>query len=41
MNRRTALALLSATATAPFVLGSSDPVYYAWEGEGRLTFKKK
>ena len=24
----------------PFVLGSSDPVYYAWEGEGRLTFPK-
>lgn len=25
----------------PFVLASSDPVYYWWEGEGRLTFQKK
>jgi hypothetical protein len=25
----------------PFVLGSSDPVAYWWEGEGRLTFRKK
>ena len=24
----------------PFVLGSDDPVYYAWEGEGRLTFPR-
>jgi hypothetical protein len=24
----------------PFVLGSTDPVYYSWEGEGALTFKK-
>jgi hypothetical protein len=24
----------------PFVLGSSDPVDYSWEGEGSLTFKK-
>ncbi len=26
--------------TAPFLLGSSDPVYYTWEGEGSLTFAK-
>lgn len=26
--------------TAPFVLGSDDPILYAWEGEGTLTFKK-
>jgi hypothetical protein len=25
----------------PFVLGSSDPAYYWWEGEGTLTFQKK
>jgi hypothetical protein len=25
----------------PFVLGSSDPVGYWWEGEGTLTFRKK
>ena len=24
----------------PFVLGSADPVYYSWEGEGRITFEK-
>jgi hypothetical protein len=24
----------------PFVLGSSDPVAYSWEGEGKLTFAK-
>lgn len=24
----------------PFVLGSDDPVYYSWEGEGKLTFAK-
>ena len=24
----------------PFVLGSTDPVYYAWQGKGRLTFPK-
>ena len=24
----------------PFVLGSDDPVYYSWEGEGTLTFQK-
>lgn len=24
----------------PFVLGSSEPVYYTWEGEGKLTFAK-
>jgi hypothetical protein len=24
----------------PFVLGSDDPVNYAWEGEGKLTFPK-
>jgi hypothetical protein len=24
----------------PFVLGSSDPVYYSWRGEGTLTFPK-
>lgn len=26
--------------TAPFVLGSSDPTAYSWEGEGTLTFRK-
>ena len=26
--------------SAPFVLGSSDPVDYWWEGEGTLTFKQ-
>jgi hypothetical protein len=26
--------------TAPFVLGSSDPVPYSWEGQGSLTFSK-
>ena len=26
--------------TDPFVLGSSDPLGYSWEGEGRLTFAK-
>jgi hypothetical protein len=26
--------------TAPFILGSSDPVEYSWEGEGTLTFPK-
>ncbi len=25
----------------PFVLGTSDPVYYWWQGNGTLTFKKK
>ena len=25
----------------PFVLGSSDPVGYWWEGQGTLTFPKK
>ena len=24
----------------PFVLGSSDPVFYWWEGQGSLTFKR-
>ena len=24
----------------PFVLGSSDPIGYSWEGEGTLTFKQ-
>jgi hypothetical protein len=24
----------------PFVLGSDDPVYYSWAGEGWLTFQK-
>ena len=24
----------------PFVLGSDDPVYYSWEGDGQLTFQK-
>ena len=24
----------------PFVLGSDDPVYYSWEGEGKLTFPR-
>ncbi len=27
-------------ATEPFVLGSSDPIEYAWEGSGELAFKK-
>ncbi len=27
-------------ATEPFALGSSDPIEYAWEGSGELTFKK-
>jgi len=27
--------------TAPFVLGSTDPVSYSWEGEGKLNFAKK
>ncbi len=27
--------------TAPFVLGSDDPIAYAWEGEGSITFKQK
>jgi len=27
--------------TEPFVLGSSDPIEYSWEGEGELTFPKK
>jgi hypothetical protein len=26
--------------TAPFVLGSNDPVSYSWEGEGKLNFAK-
>jgi hypothetical protein len=26
--------------TAPFLLGSTDPVFYTWEGSGALTFKK-
>jgi hypothetical protein len=25
----------------PFVLGSDDPVYYGWEGEGEITFQKE
>jgi hypothetical protein len=25
----------------PFILGSNDPVYYGWEGQGKLTFQKK
>lgn len=28
-------------ATEPFVLGSTDPIEYAWEGSGELTFKKE
>jgi hypothetical protein len=27
--------------SAPFSLGSNDPVYYSWEGSGKLTFSKK
>lgn len=27
--------------TEPFVLGSTDPIDYSWEGNGTLTFKKK
>jgi hypothetical protein len=26
--------------SAPFILGSDDPLMYSWEGEGTLTFKK-
>jgi hypothetical protein len=26
--------------TAPFTLGSTDPVVYTWEGEGRLTYPR-
>ena len=25
--------------SAPFVLGSDDPVVYSWEGEGRIRLK--
>jgi hypothetical protein len=25
----------------PFILGSDDPVHYAWAGEGKLEFRKK
>lgn len=25
----------------PFILGSEDPVFYGWEGQGKLTFQKK
>ncbi len=32
--------VMYAWTTEPFVLGSDDPVYYAWEGEGSLTFPK-
>ena len=24
----------------PFVLGSNDPVYYVWKGDGSLTFQE-
>jgi hypothetical protein len=27
--------------SAPFVLGSADPVYYWWQGEGRLRFARR
>ncbi len=27
--------------TAPFTLGSDDPVLYTWEGEGRVTFRRR
>jgi len=27
--------------TLPFALGSTDPVYYSWEGNGVLTFQQK
>lgn len=27
-------------STQPFILGSSDPIPYVWEGEGKLTFAK-
>jgi hypothetical protein len=33
--------VMYAWTTEPFVLGSDDPVYYAWEGQGSLTFPKK
>jgi hypothetical protein len=26
--------------SGPFVLGSDDPVFYSWEGEGQLTFRR-
>lgn len=27
--------------SAPFVLGTSDPVYYSWSGAGLLTFRRR
>lgn len=27
--------------SAPFELGSSEPLYYAWQGQGSLTFKRR
>jgi hypothetical protein len=32
--------VMYAWTTQPFVLGSDDPVYYAWQGQGTLTFPK-
>jgi len=32
--------VMYAQTTRPFILGSSDPVYYSWQGEGRLKFAK-
>jgi hypothetical protein len=32
--------VMYAWTTEPFVLGSTDPVFYAWEGEGSLEFVK-
>jgi hypothetical protein len=32
--------VMYAWTTEPFVLGLTDPVFYAWEGEGSLEFVK-
>ena len=32
--------VMYAWTTEPFDLGSNDPVFYAWEGEGSLEFVK-
>ena len=33
--------VMYAYSIEPFVLGSSDPISYGWDGEGELTFPKK
>lgn len=30
--------IMYARTTEPFILGSNDPVYYGWQGEGKLQF---